>query len=51
MEAKEAIRQLKRKNFQHIRMWLYALDPREAMLLACDPKFRKFLDAKRAKSK
>lgn len=51
MEAAQAIRKLKRKNFGYIRQWLYALDPREAMLLACDQKFRAFLDAKRAKAK
>lgn len=49
MEAKKAIKQLKRKDFGFIRKWLYALDPREAMLLACDPLFKVFLDGKREK--
>ena len=50
MEAKQAIRKLKKKPFDYIRKWLYALDPREAMLLACDPAFKVFLDSKREKA-
>lgn len=51
MATDEATRTLRYVPFEEIRIWLYARDPREAMLLTCDPKFQRFLQAKRNEKK
>lgn len=50
MATDEATRTLKYLPFEEVKRWLYALNPRDAMLLACDPKFKRFLDAKRGET-
>ena len=51
MATQEATRQLRFRAFPEVRKWLYALGPRDAMLLACDPAFQKFLSKKREETK
>jgi hypothetical protein len=48
MQADGAIKTLRYLPFGDVRRWLYALDPKEAMLLACDPRFKTFLERKRS---
>jgi hypothetical protein len=40
-------RHLALEPFDVVKRWLYSLDPKDAMLLSCDPEFKRFLDKKR----